>query len=120
MACVGEMPMGKCTHGKIRMSSMKCILLRRHFGMGVIFAEAISPRRDERLRPLRGIPAAPPKSLAFGRGRRHNYLFKWNIFLGLFREDAVAPVRGVVTIFCFVKVGKCLVYLHFGKGTSNE
>ena len=110
-----ELLMEKCSYGKSLLE--KCSY--DDFGMD-IFTVAISPRRDERLRPLRGIPAAPPKSLAFGRGRRHNYLFKWNIFLGLFREDAVAPVRGVVSIFYFVKVGKCLVYLHFGKGTSNE
>ena len=91
MACADEMLMGKCTHGKFLMRSMKCIFLKRDFGMGGVFTVAISPRRDERLRPLRGIPAAPPKSLAFGRGRRHNYycfFVKWFFFLDLFREGS--------------------------------
>ena len=76
-------------------SDGKAVLEKRSnnsFGMGY-FTMSIAPRRDERLRPLRGIPAAPPESLAFGRGRRHIASVNCNHYLFL---EVRAPVRGVV------------------------
>ena len=81
--------MEKCSYGKSLLE--KCSY--DDFGMD-IFTVAISPRRDERLRPLRGIPAAPPKSLAFGRGRRHICYVKSNIFVDLFRAGRSGPSTG--------------------------
>ena len=46
-----------------------------------------APRRDEWLRPLRGIPATPPESLASGRGRRHTFS-KLVLLVYLFREGS--------------------------------
>ena len=63
------------------------------FDMGVITLP-ISPRRDERLRPLRGIPAAPPESLAFGRGRRHICYVMSNLFYNLYHEGQGPSVGG--------------------------
>ena len=75
------------------------------------------PRRDERLRPISGIPAAPPKSLAVGRGRRHNLYVFGNDLYFLFRE-ASAPVRGAAAVGSDDNKGKGLVLLW--KGLSNS
>ena len=71
------------------------------------------PRRDERLRPISGIPAAPPKSLAVGRGRRHNLYVFCNDLHFLFRE-ASAPVRGAAAVVAVDYKGMGLDLLRKG------
>ena len=81
--------------------------------------------------PLRGVPAATPKSLAFGRGRRHiAFIFGYNLHY-LYREDR-APVRRVAAVvagdykeFVFVILGKgpsCgfEVFFVVGKGLIDD
>ena len=99
--------------------AVKCTFamwVKRTFGIGNFGGP---PRRDGRqLRP------PPPKSLAVGRGRRHNhygFVDKWFNLLGLFREGS-APVRGVEWVYYIIKVivGKCLVFVTKWKGLSSS
>ena len=65
--------------------------------------------------PLRGFPAATPKSLAFGRGRRHiAFVYCYN--LNYLFHEARAPVWGVAAVVAGDY--KELVFVFLGKGPS--
>ena len=81
--------------------------------VGGFITEFISPRRDERLRPISGIPAAPPKSLAIGRGRRHIPFVYCNNLHYLFHE-ASGPVWGAAAVVAVDYKGIVLVLLRKG------
>ena len=114
MSIVGVMIIGKCPfYVMLLVGSMKCILLKGNCGIGGLFTVAIPPRRDEQLRPLRGVPAAPPESLAFGRGRRHIASVNCNLYLFL---EVRAPVRGVVVAVDYMVMVLALVRKGLSRG----
>ena len=78
------------------------------------FINVLSPPwRDEQLRPLRGVPAAPPESLAFGWGRRHIASVNCNLYLFL---EVRAPVRGVVVAVDYMVMVLALVRKGLSRG----